>query len=84
VPRYYFQISHGRFSDVADCGIDMPDRDAAWVEMAKVCGNLAGTISRKMKQNAEWRMELLDEAKEPVFRVRIVAETLPVRSAMEL
>jgi hypothetical protein len=45
VPLYYFQISHGRFSGVADCGIDLPDRDAAWVEMAKVCGGLAGTIS---------------------------------------
>ncbi len=44
--------------------------------MTKVCGNLLGGISRSLKQNAEWRMELLDEAKNPVFRVRLVAESV--------
>jgi hypothetical protein len=42
---------------------------------AKVCGNLLGGVSRSLKQNGEWHMELLDEAKKPVFRIRLVAET---------
>jgi hypothetical protein len=37
--------------------------------MTKVCGNLLGGISRSLKQNGEWRMELLDETKKPVFRI---------------
>jgi hypothetical protein len=44
--------------------------------MTKVCGNLLGSLSRGLKQNAEWQMELLDEAKKPVFRIRLVAESL--------
>lgn len=44
--------------------------------MTKVCANLVGGISRSLKQNAEWRMELLDEAKKPVFRIRLVAESI--------
>ena len=56
--------------------LNSPDRDAAWAEMTKVCGDLVGSISRKLKQNAEWQMELLDEFKNPVFRIRLVAETL--------
>jgi len=28
--------------------------------MTRVCGNLLGSLSRGLKQNAEWRMELLD------------------------
>lgn len=44
--------------------------------MTKVCGNLLGGISRSLKQNGEWQMELLDEARKPVFRIRLVAETL--------
>jgi hypothetical protein len=44
--------------------------------MTKVCANLLGGISRSLKQNAEWRMELLDESKKPVFRIRLVAETI--------
>jgi hypothetical protein len=40
-------------------GIDFVDYDAAWAEMTKVRGDLAGGISRKMKQNSEWRMTFL-------------------------
>jgi hypothetical protein len=45
--------------------------------MTNVCGDLVGSISRHLKQNAEWRMELLGgSAKKPLFRIRLVAETL--------
>ncbi len=44
--------------------------------MTEVCANLLGGISRSLKQNAEWRMELLDESKEPVFRIRLLAESV--------
>ena len=44
--------------------------------MTKVCANLLGGISRSLKPNAEWHMELLDESKQPVFRIRLVAESL--------
>ena len=44
--------------------------------MTRVCANLLGGISRSLKQNAEWQMELLDEAKKPVFRIRLVGESL--------
>ncbi len=76
MPVYYFCIRNGRFSGAADYGTELADRDAAWAEMTKVCGDLVGSISRKLKQNAEWQMELLDEAKKPVFRIRLVAESV--------
>jgi hypothetical protein len=72
---YYFRISNGRYSGAADQGSEFESRDAAWAEMIKVCANLVGGISRSLKQNAEWQMELLDEAKKPVFRIRLIAET---------
>ena len=37
---------------------------------------MAGSISRKLKKNSEWHLELLDEFKRPVFRIRIIGETL--------
>jgi hypothetical protein len=73
---YFFRISHGRYSGASEQGSEFESREAAWAEMTKVCGNLLGGISRSLKQNAEWRMELLDEVKKPVFRIRLVAETL--------
>jgi len=44
--------------------------------MTSVCADMAAGIARKLRENSEWHMELLDEAKEPVFRIRIVAETI--------
>jgi hypothetical protein len=36
---------------------------------------MAAGLARKLNENSEWHMELLDEAKEPVFRIRIIAES---------
>jgi hypothetical protein len=74
MPLYFFRISHGKFSGISG-GFDLPDQDAAWLEMTKVCGGLVGGISRNLKQNAEWLMELLDESEKPLFGIRLVAET---------
>ena len=75
MPLYFFRISHGRYSGASDQSSEFESREAAWADMTKVCANLLGGISRGMKQNAEWRMEMLDEAKKPVLRIRLVAET---------
>ena len=74
---YFFRISNGRYAGASDQGSEFESREAAWAEMTKVCANLLGSISRSLKQNSEWQMELLDEAKKPVFRIRLVAESGP-------
>ena len=80
MPLYFFRISHGRYAGASDQGSEFESREAAWTEMTNVCGNLLGnllgSLSRSLKQNAEWQMELLDEAKKPVFRIRLVAESV--------
>jgi hypothetical protein len=72
---YFFRISHGRYSGASDQGTEFESREAAWTEMTRICGDLVGGISRSLKQNSDWHMELLDEAKKPVFRIRLVAES---------
>ena len=72
---YFFRISHGRYSGASEQGSEFESREAAWNEMTKVCANLLGGISRSLKQDAEWHMELLDESKKPVFRIRLVSES---------
>lgn len=76
MPLYFFRISHGRYTGASDQGTEFESREAAWAEMTKVSGNLMGGISRSLKQNAEWQMELLDEAKKPVFRIRLIGESV--------
>ena len=76
MPFYSFRIQHGRFSGASDAAFDLADRDAAWAEMTRVCGDLVGGIARHLKQNSDWHMELVDEASRPLFRIRLVAEVL--------
>jgi hypothetical protein len=63
MPLFYFRISTGRF--FADTAFEVADRDAAWVEMTKVCGDLVGSISRQLKQNAEWQWSFWRSSKSP-------------------
>jgi hypothetical protein len=76
MPLYFFRISHGRYSGASEQATEFESREAAWAEMTTVCGNLLSGISRSLKQNAEWHLELLDETKKPVFRIRLLSETL--------
>jgi hypothetical protein len=73
---YFFRISHGRYSGASEQGSEFESREAAWTEMTRVCANLLSGIARSLKQDAEWHMELLDESKKPIFRIRLVAESL--------
>ena len=73
---YFFRISQGRYSGAADQPYEFANRESAWDELTAVCADLIGGISRSLQEDAEWRMELLDEAKEPVFRIRLLAESV--------
>ncbi len=73
---YFFRISTGGYSGAADQPYEFEDRTAAWAEMTEVCANLLGSIARGLKPNAEWRMELLDENKQPVFRISVSGESV--------
>lgn len=72
---HFFRISNGRYSGLSELD-DIADGDASWTEMTKVCRDLIGGVSQDLKQNTEWKIELLDEHKKPLFRIRLVAETL--------
>jgi hypothetical protein len=73
---YFFRISQGHYSGAADQPYEFANRESAWNELTAVCSDLIGGISRSLQQGAEWQMELLDEAKQPIFRIRLVSEAL--------
>ena len=72
---YFFRIKNGPYCGTSN-NFEAVDRGAAWAEMTKVSGDLVGGIARHLAQGSEWQMELLDETKKPVFKIRLVAETL--------
>jgi hypothetical protein len=76
MPAYLFRVRDSRSSGTSDLRTEFPDRDSAWEEMTGVCGDMVAGISRKLRENDQWQMELLDEFSKPIFRIRLVAETL--------
>jgi hypothetical protein len=76
MPVFFFSVRHGEDQHVNNDGAEFADHNAAWKEMTGVCGAMIADISRQLSENAEWQMELLDESKKPLSRIRLVAETL--------
>jgi len=72
---YYFRIQNTSGGEVADLSTDLANHDAAWTELANVCGDLVRDATRSLRPNAHWQLELLDVAKKPLFRIRVVAES---------
>jgi hypothetical protein len=76
MPLYFFRIRNGRYSGASELGTECADRAEAWRALTNTCADMAAGISRKLRENSEWQMELLDEQQRPVFRIRIVGEAL--------
>ena len=76
MPQYFFRISHGRYAGASVQGMEFADHEAAWSEMQRICADLLSGVALNLKQDGEWRMELLDAASNPVFRVRLIAESV--------
>jgi hypothetical protein len=76
MPIFFFNVRQGEEAGNSSEGVEFADHGAAWKQMTGICGGLIGDISRKLAENAEWQMELLDESRKPVVRIRLIAETL--------
>jgi hypothetical protein len=76
MPNYYFRISSGEFSGGSDLSTALSGLDAAWEEVTRISADLLPSVSRKMKPGTEWQMEVLDEARRPIYRIRLLTETV--------
>jgi Domain of unknown function (DUF6894) len=76
MPRYYFHIDHGVYSGSSEDSFDFQDDAAARQEMIMVCSELARDVCRSLTNDCEWQIELLDETKTALFKMRLLAESL--------
>lgn len=75
MPLYFFRIRNGRYSGASEHGIELADHNAAWQELTSSCADMVGGICRNLGRDTQWEMELLDERKQPVFRISLVADS---------
>jgi hypothetical protein len=74
MPLYFFKISlEDALVGIGD-GIDLQDDEAAWVEATTACGEMLKDIDGALKKGGEWRMEVQDHARRPLYTLRLVCE----------
>jgi hypothetical protein len=58
----------------------LTDVQAARKAALGICADLAKDIIAGLTEDSEWRLDVRNEAGEPVFRLRLLAETVEPRS----
>ena len=74
MPKYFFVVRHGdRTSDRSD-GLEFADIGAVQLEAIKSTGEILRDSDQPIEAGSEWRMEVADEARKPLFSLRVITE----------
>jgi hypothetical protein len=71
--RYYFNIYHDTVY-VARDGEELPDKHAAWKEATVMAGRILQDLDGSLRPGHDWRMEVTDEFRNPLFVLQITAQ----------
>ncbi|MCK1394998.1 hypothetical protein [Bradyrhizobium sp. 1] len=67
MPRFFFVVVDGRNMEVQNDGLELPDRDAAWVEATTACGELLRDLDGKLKPGDQWCMKVRDASATDIY-----------------
>jgi hypothetical protein len=73
MPRYFFNVHHER-STIDDEGEELPDRHEAWRAATLAAGEMIKEIDGKLVPGREWRLEVTDEFRNPLYVIHVSAE----------
>ena len=76
MPRFIFQVQQGKFPEIPAIEDILCDSYAARKAALGICADLAKDIVNRLTDDSEWRLDVLDESGKPVFRLRLLAESL--------
>jgi hypothetical protein len=76
MPRFLFQVQPSQFPKLPAIEDVLCDNYAARKAALNMCADLAKDIVEGLTGDSEWRLDVLNEAGKPVFRLRLLAESL--------
>ncbi|MCS3892085.1 hypothetical protein M2171_001218 [Bradyrhizobium japonicum USDA 38] len=74
MPKYFFHVHHGH-TELDEEGEELPDKHAAWREATVTAGQILQGLDGKLRPQEDWTMEVVDEFQNPLYTLRISAET---------
>ena len=79
MPKYFFVVRHGDETPHNSDGIEFPDIGAVQLEAIKSTGEILRDLDYPIGAGSEWRMEVVDEARKPLFSLRGYSRASRVR-----
>jgi hypothetical protein len=76
MPRFAFRVQPGQIPELPAIEDVLNDHEAARKAALGMCADLAKDIVAGLTGDSEWRLDVLNESGEPVFRLRLLVETL--------
>ncbi len=76
MPRFLFQVQQGKSPGILTVEDVLSDSFAARNAALGICADLAKDIVAGLTEDSEWRLDVRDESGKPVFRLRLIAESL--------
>jgi hypothetical protein len=74
MPLYFFSVSDGERTTLDSDGIELPDMCSVRIEATKSTGDMLRDLNHGIRAGTELRMDVADEARKPVFSLRVIAE----------
>jgi hypothetical protein len=74
MPRFSIQVSQGKFSNAA-MQATFENGEAARREALAIFADLARDISAALEVDSVFEIEIKDEARKPIFRIRLLVES---------
>ena len=76
MPRFFFQVQHGQSPEHLPLDDVLNDLTAARKAALGMYADLAKDIVAGLIEDSEWRLVVRNEAGQPVFRLRLLVETM--------
>jgi hypothetical protein len=75
MPLYFFSLSDGKRTTLQSDGIELPDMPSVWIEATRSTGEMLRDLDQAVCVGAEWRMDVADATRKPLFSLRVTAES---------
>jgi uncharacterized protein DUF6894 len=71
----FFRVSDGERTTLDSDAIELPDMCSVWIEATKSTGEILRDLNHAIRVGTELRMDVADEARKPLFSLRVIAES---------
>jgi hypothetical protein len=69
MPRYFFQVVHRDGAKVVNEGIELEDKEQAWIEATAACGEILRDLDGSLKPGDHWSMSVKNDAGGVVYEL---------------